>query len=385
LLIADTRLLLRLYLHPAAAMSDILDQASLIFASAAVLAVSLVLGRSIPGFSLPFYFPLLVLAVAYVPGILAISSLAGRIAGGFGSAFQRDYAPILTCAAAAWTAANLPLLAVAWFLPQFLAIASGFAYFYFAGLMIFAVRTVFGAGNGAAIAIVSLSWIPLVAAWFVWNPLRYVLGWLASPFFLFYIFFYLRGELGNLGAGLRSRQNFRRNLEAAAINPHDGEVQYQLGLIYQQRRQLGEAGRRFQNAVSIDPAHTDAHFQLGRIAREQGRLKEALMHFQTVVNQDERHSQSEILRELGALYVSVGQFGDAQHELAAYAERRPYDPEGLFHYGQALEGLGRSGEARAVYERAVEAASLAPPYLRRAASGWSRQARKRIHALTSGR
>jgi tetratricopeptide (TPR) repeat protein len=247
------------------------------------------------------------------------------------------------------------------------------------------VRTVFGAGNGAAIAIVSLSWIPLVAAWFVWNPLRYVLGWLASPFFLFYIFFYLRGELGNLGAGLRSRQNFRRNLEAAAINPHDGEVQYQLGLIYQQRRQLGEAGRRFQNAVSIDPAHTDAHFQLGRIAREQGRLKEALMHFQTVVNQDERHSQSEILRELGALYVSVGQFGDAQHELAAYAERRPYDPEGLFHYGQALEGLGRSGEARAVYERAVEAASLAPPYLRRAASGWSRQARKRIHALTSGR
>src|SRR5579863_9497916 len=275
------KLVLRLYRQPAAAMSDILDQSNLFFASAAVLAVSLVLGHSIPGLSLSFYVPLLVLAVAYVPGVLAISRLVGRLAGGFGSAFQRDYAPLLTCAAAAWTAANLPLLAVAWFLPQLLVAASGLAYLYFAVLIFFAVRTVFGTGNGAAIVIVCLSWIPLAAAYFVRGPLRYLSGWLASPFFLFYVFFYLRGELGNLGAGLRNRQNFRRNLEAAAVNPHDGEAQYQLGLIYQQRRQVTEAIRRFQRAAAIDPSHTDAHFQLGRIAREQGRLKDALMYFQT--------------------------------------------------------------------------------------------------------
>ena len=214
--------------------------------------------------------------MAYVPGILAISGLVGRVAGGFGIAFQRDYAPLLTCAAAAWTAANLPLLAVAWFLPQFLAAAAGLAYLYFLLLIFFAVRTVIGTGNGAAIAIVCLSWVPLVAAYFVWSPLRYLLGWLASPFFLFYVFYFLRGEFGNLGAGLRNRQSFRRNLEAAAVNPHDGEAQYQLGLIYQQRRQLTEAIRRFQNAVTIDTSQTDAHFQLGRIAREQGRLKDAL-------------------------------------------------------------------------------------------------------------
>jgi len=240
-------------------MSDILDQGSLIFASAAVLALSFVLGGSIAGLS--FYIPLLVLAVAYIPGILGITGLAGAIigraggaAGGFGSSFQRDYAPLLTCAAAAWTAANLPLLLVVWFVPQFFAIAGGIAYLYFAVLVFFAVRTVFGTGNGAAFAIVCVSWIPLVALYFVCSPLRYLLRWLASPFFLFYIFYYLRGEFGNLGAGLRSRQSFRRNLEAAAVNPHDGEAQYQLGLIYQQRRQFTEAIRRFQNAVAIDSA-----------------------------------------------------------------------------------------------------------------------------------
>lgn len=359
------KLILRLYQQPAAAMSDILDQGNLLFFTVAVLAVSWAQR------TLPFYIPLLVLAAVYVPGVLLMSR----------AAFQRDYAPMLTCAAAAWTAANLPVLVVEWFRPQLYLAASGAAFLYFLVLIFFAVRTVFGTSNGAAVAIVSLSWIPLVAAYFLWGPLRYLLGWLASPFFLFYIFYFLRGEFGNLGAGLRSRQTFRRNLEASALNPHDGEAQYQLGLVYQQRRNFTEAIRRFQNAVTIDPSQTDAHFQLGRIAREQGRLKDALEHFQTVVNQDERHSQSEILRELGALYLSVRQYEDARRELAEYLERRPYDPEGLFQYGQALEGLGKTKEAREAYERASEAASLAPSYLRRVAAKWSRLARKQTRRL----
>lgn len=363
-------------------MSDILDQGSLLFASVAALVVSWMLAHSIRGLPISFYTPLLILAAVYVPGILLISSLVGRIAGGFGSGFRRDYAPLLTCVAAAWTAANFPLLIVAWIRPELFLAASGFAYLYFAVLIFFAVRVVFGTGNGAAVAIVGLSWIPLAGAYFLWGPLSYLLSWIASPFFLLFIFFYMRGELGNLAAGLRRRQSFRRNLEAAAINPHDGDAQYQLGLVYQQRRQFTEAVRRFRNAVTIDPSETDAHFQLGRIAREQGLLKEALAQFETVINQDEKHSQSEILREIGAVYVAARQYEDARHELAEYVERRPYDAEGLYYYGQALEGLGKKDEAREVYKRASEAAGLAPPYLRRAAGKWGRLARKQERRLT---
>ena len=133
--------------------------------------------------------------------------------------------------------------------------------------------------------------------------------------------------------------------------------------------------------MAIDIAQTDAHFQLGRIAREQGRLKDALGYFQTVVNQDERHSQNEILRELGALYLVARQYEDARRELATFAERRPYDAEGLFYYGQALEGLGKMQEARDAYERATGAANLAPPYLRRFAAKWGRLARKQAGKL----
>src|ERR1019366_762948 len=50
----------------------------------------------------------------------------------------------------------------------------------------------------------------------------------------------------------------------------------------------------------------------------------------------ERHSFSETLRELGGIYIAARQYADARNELAIYTERRPYDPEGLYYYGQSL-------------------------------------------------
>ena len=368
-----------MWLRPGATMGAILDRGSMIFASVAVLAVSLLLrmgAGALPRFS--FYTPLLLLDVFYVPGILLLAALVAR-AGPPRTLFERDYPPLATCAGMAWSAAQLPLILAAWTAPPavYLVLAAG-AEAYFAVLMFFAVRTVFGTGNGVSIAIVLLSWIPLAVAAFAWNALGYLLGWLASPFFLFYLIYFLRSEFAGLGTGLRSRQNFRRSLEAAAVNPHDGEAQYQLGLIHQERRQYTEAISRFERAVAIDPHETDAHFQLGRLAREQGRIEEALKRFQTVLAQDERHSSGEVRRELGAVYLALGRPADALRELEVYTGRRPYDPEGLYYHGEALEALGDAARAREMYARAVEAARTAPRYRRRHTARWSRLAQKKL-------
>jgi tetratricopeptide (TPR) repeat protein len=376
-------LLLDLFWRPAVAMSAILDRGSLLFASLAVLAVSVLLETPVfqmrPWLQFEFYTPLLVLAVAYVPGCVLLSKVIAGPGGGLGTIFRRDYSPLLTCTAMAWSAANLPLaVAERTIPPAFAAFPIALAYLYFAFLMFFAVRTIFGTANGPASLIVCLSWLPLVAALFLWGPMHFLLGWLASPFFLFYAYYYLGGEIGNLGAGLRSRQNFRRMLDAAAVNPHDAAAQYQLGLIYQERRAYTEAVQRFRKAVQIDPYETDAHYQLGRIAREQGRLEDALVHFQTVIDQDEKHRQSEILRELGAVYLAARQYPDALHELEQYVRRRPYDPEGLYYYGQTLDGVGRTAEARDAWERATEGVRTAPRYRARSVARWSRLAQKQI-------
>ena len=99
--------------------------------------------------------------------------------------------------------------------------------------------------------------------------------------------------------------------------------------------------------------------------------------------QNEKHSQCESLRELGAAYLLAGRRQDAGRELAVYIERRPYDPEGLFYYGQALEELGKGAEAREMFERATEAARTAPRYRRRLTGKWSRLAQKRLRKLGS--
>ncbi|HWR50545.1 MAG TPA: tetratricopeptide repeat protein [Bryobacteraceae bacterium] len=345
----------------------------MLFAGLAVLAVSIAIPAPIS-----FFAPLLLLAGVYVPGTVLLAAIIGRL-GSVSAVFERDYSPLLTCAAFAWAAVNLPLVVAARMVsPSVLLVLATVAYLYFAVLMFLAVRTVLGVGNGTAAGVVALSWIPLALAALVWGPLSMVMRWLASPFFLLFVFLYLRHRLSGLGEGLRRGQRFRRMLDAAAVNPHDAEAQYQLGLIYQHRRQYSEAIRRFQNAVAIDPRETDAHFQLGRIAREQGRLKDALAHFQTVIDQDPAHNSSEILKELGALYLTVRQYSDARNELEPYLARREYDPEGLYYYGQALEGLGDIAGARDAYSRAVEAARTAPSFRRRYTAKWSRLAQKQL-------
>jgi hypothetical protein len=96
-LIDNAKLVLRLYVQPGAAMSGILDRGSLLFASLAVLAISLL----VP-FAVSFYTPLLLLALVYVPGVLLLSKLLGGLGGNFGMVFRRDYAPLLTCTGMAW-------------------------------------------------------------------------------------------------------------------------------------------------------------------------------------------------------------------------------------------------------------------------------------------
>jgi tetratricopeptide (TPR) repeat protein len=296
--------------------------------------------------------------------------------------FQRDYSPLFACVAMAWTAACLPAAVASWLAPPAVAAGIGAAAgLYFLVLVFFAVRTLFGVGSGVAAGVVALSWVPVVAVGFLWGPLRFLFGWLALPFFLLYAWYFLGGELRSLGSGFRTRQGFRRMLEAAAINPHDADAQYQLGLVHQERRQYTEAVRRFEAAVAIDPEETDAQFQLGRIARQQGRIDNALARFQVVLRQDEKHQLSEIRREMGAAFLAAGRFEDARRELEIYIDRRPYDPEGLCHYGQALEALGEAAAAREMFQRAVEAARTAPRYRRRFTARWSRLAQKQAGKL----
>src|SRR5206468_3261879 len=120
-----------------------------------------------------------------------LAMLLGKL-GAFWTVFERDYSPLLTCSAMAWASSQLPLALAGRVIPlQAIPVVAALSYLYFAVLMFFAVRTVFGVENGIAAGVVFLSWIPLAGAIFFWAPIGSVAGYLASPFFLFYGWRYL--------------------------------------------------------------------------------------------------------------------------------------------------------------------------------------------------
>ena len=114
---------------------------------------------------------------------------------------------------------------------------------------------------------------------------------------------------------------------------------------------------------------------------EQGRVADAIKYFEVVLKQDERHSSSEIHRDLGSAYLAADRVQEARRELEIYTDRREYDPEGLYFYGQVMERSGDPSAARELYTRAVEAARTAPRYRRRFTAKWSRLAQKQLGRL----
>ena len=331
-----------------------------------------------------FYQPLLAISIFYVPILILLISSFSPV-GSFDLVLRRDYAALATCSLMAWAASHLPFafLGAALFPSAaspvvYLGLWSGSSLL-FGALMIFALRTALGVNYGSAILAVAIGWLAFTLATYVF---QYVSLWLLSPFILFWVVIYFGGFLGSevrgFGNAFRQKQNFKRFLHNATVNPKDADAHVQLGLIYQQRRQDSKAIEHFTKALEIDPDEIDANYQLGKIAREKGDLQCALEHFAIVVEQDDKYSLNEIWREIGATYLAANMFKEATEALEKYVERRPVDPEGLYYLGRTLKAQGNSDRAREMFEQAVDSVNSSPHYRRREIQKWRKLAEKEI-------
>ena len=332
-------------------------------------------------FAPPSFFTAVVgMAILYIPCLILLVAMSG-VNASFSVLLRRDYGPLLTCGLMAWAAAHLPFT-LAGFALEPLGLSANTALGLWAAsalcfglLMAIGLRMLFGLNYSKGLLLVAIGALALSVQAKLFAT---VSPFLFSPFLLFYAFSMFRGDIGDIGFSLRQRQGFRRSMEAATINPRDASAHYQLGLIYQHRRQYAEAMSRFEKAVQIADDETDAHFQLGRIAREQGRLQDAINHFSVVLEQDEKHAQSEIWREIGATYLAASMFSEAKDALEKFIDRRPYDPEGLYCYGKTLEQLEERDQAREAFARCVEAVKTMPSYRYREHRKWDKLAREQL-------
>jgi tetratricopeptide (TPR) repeat protein len=318
------------------------------------------------------------LAALYAPAAILAMTLITRT-GSFGVAFRRDYGSLLVCVYMAWAASHLPFALAGFALNPLKLGAEGALVLWllgngcFGALMIFALRTVCGASFKHAAAVVCIAWISLRFDSWLFSIAT------ISPFFtLIWGLPLILGAVYGVRTAHIQRQSFRRHLESCTINERDAEAHYQLGLIYQRRRQHTEAAARFKRAAEIDPREPDANFELGRIARQEGRLQDAINHFNVVVAHSDKFRQSEVWREIGETYLAAGMHQEACQALEKYVERRPYDPEGLYHFGETLRTLGEAQRAQEMYKQCVQAVKTMPYYRRNEVSKWSRLAQAKL-------
>src|SRR5262245_17624158 len=191
------------------------------------------------------------LAALYVPGAILALTLISRT-GSFTVAFRRDYGSLLICAYMAWAASHLPFALAGLSLNSLkLGVGSALVLWllgngYFGALMICALRTACGASFKHAAMVVGVAWISLRFDSWLFSIATF------SPFFtLIWGLPLALGAIYGVRAAHIQRQSFRRHLESCTINERDAEAHYQLGLIYQRRRQHGEAAARFKRAAEI--------------------------------------------------------------------------------------------------------------------------------------
>ena len=328
--------------------------------------------------------PLGALVLAFVPLLIGLRAISGF--GSFSVLMRSDYIALLMCTLLSWSAAFLPVAVADFFIayqPMFAFLLGVASQLYFLLLIALSIRTFWGTHALSALGVGVIAWMGAVlglALSDVAGPLRY---YLTSPFLLYYGYSLFRSDFSALGDGLRSRQHLRNQLEVATNNPRDADAHYQLGLLYQKRRQYSEALARFQKAVEIDPNEGDAHLQLGRIALEQNRVQDAIGHLEKSVRIDDKLSSSEGLRDLGAAYLRAKRLGEASEALHKYAERRPYDPEGLYWFGKSLAALGNPKQARERFEECVQAVETSPKHRRAHIRKWASEAQSELKALAS--
>jgi tetratricopeptide (TPR) repeat protein len=194
----------------------------------------------------------------------------------------------------------------------------------------------------------------------------------------FYFGGYLGGEVRGFGNSFRQRQNLKRFLQNATVNPKDADAHVQLGIIYLERHQESRALEHFTKAIEIDRTEIDANYELGRIARQHKDLQKALDHFAIVVEQDDKFRLSEIWREIGATYLDAGMLNEAYEPLDKFVTRRNVDPEGLYYFGKLLKAKGENDRAREIFESAIQSAKTSPYFRSRQLNQWAKLAQKEL-------
>jgi len=143
--------------------------------------------------------------------------------------------------------------------------------------------------------------------------------------------------------------------EKFAKRPADNSLVWLLlGAIFQQQKQYDQAEREFLKALAVNPRDATVLNDFGYMLAERGvRLDEAVSLVKRALKEDDTNAA--FLDSLGWAYYKQNRLTEAEQYLLKAIVRKGHDPTILTHLGEVYSKMGRTADAIASWEKALEA------------------------------
>lgn len=150
----------------------------------------------------------------------------------------------------------------------------------------------------------------------------------------------------------RAKDSEQAYEEAIRRNPDFPQAWFNLGFLCMQDQRLEEAEGYFRRVIAIDPNYLAGYLNLGNLLTDSGEYDEASRLYRTALEIDPDFAMARA--NLARILIFQSKPEEAIRELEQVLMKHPDHLEALVNYGNALSNLGRVGEARACYTRALE-------------------------------
>jgi tetratricopeptide (TPR) repeat protein len=146
--------------------------------------------------------------------------------------------------------------------------------------------------------------------------------------------------------------------ELVTLRPNHWETYNNLGLIYQEQKQVAKALEMFQKTLSLNPRYLKGHNNLGLLYLNLGKLEEAVSQFRKALEIDPEFIPATINLAVG--YRRQGQVEQARKCLQKVLEHDSENLEAHYNLGLLWEDQGVENKAVEHYQKFVSKAQV--PY-----------------------
>jgi tetratricopeptide (TPR) repeat protein len=180
---------------------------------------------------------------------------------------------------------------------------------------------------------------------------------------------------------MRAQGEAGRLRRTLAVNPHDVKARTDLGAILVRQGRFREARAELTQAMPRADDLPEANYALGLCLLQDGELERGRELVERALALNPKFGYGEPHLRLGDFRAERGEWELAAERYRQATGIHSSSVEGWFKLGQALNHLGRPGEARTALREAIASYRNAPWYQRSEGRPWFFRARRLLRSL----